>query len=208
MSHLCFGKVFANFKQIQSMTTEEKEPLENLVDDVNNEQVENTSQSRQTEFKEEVSQTEDDELSLVKKEAQEYKDKFIRLFAEFDNFKKRNAKERVELFKTAGQEVIRELLPILDDFHRADKVFESDTNAENYANGVKLIHDKLYKTLQNKGLKKIESIGQDFNIEQHEAIAEIPAPTDDLKGKVLDETQSGFTLNDVIIRYAKVVVGK
>jgi len=149
-----------------------------------------------------------DELSVLKNELEEQKNKYLRLFAEFDNFKKRNAKERLELFKTAGQEVIRELLPVLDDFHRAAKAYEGDNNAENYASGLKLIQEKFQKTLQNKGLKAIESVGKDFNVEQHEAIAEVPAPSEELKGKIIDEVESGYTLNDTIIRYAKVVVGK
>ena len=148
------------------------------------------------------------ELEKAQAELAEMKDKFLRLHAEFDNFKKRNAKERLELFKTAGQEVIRELLPVLDDFHRAAKAYEGDNNAENYASGLKLIQEKFQKTLQNKGLKAIESVGKDFNVEQHEAIAEVPAPSEELKGKIIDEVESGYTLNDTIIRYAKVVVGK
>lgn len=150
----------------------------------------------------------EDELSSLKAEIEEQKNKYLRLFAEFDNFKKRNAKERLELFKTAGQDVIRELLPIIDDFQRADKAYEQDNNAENYASGVKLIQEKFQKTLQNKGLKVIESVGKDFNVEQHEAIAEVPAPSEEQKGKIIDEVESGYTLNDTIIRYAKVVVGK
>ncbi len=149
-----------------------------------------------------------DELSVLKAELAEQKDKYLRLFAEFDNFKKRNAKERLELFKTAGQDIIRELLPILDDFQRADKAFEQDKNAENYVQGVQLIQEKFQKTLQNKGLKAMESVGATFDVEKHEAIAEIPASTEEQKGKVIDEVQRGYTLNDVIIRYAKVVVGK
>lgn len=149
-----------------------------------------------------------DELSVLKEELEEQKNKYLRLFAEFDNFKKRNAKERLELFKTAGQDVIRDLLPVLDDFHRAAKAYEQDNNAENYANGLKLIQEKFQKTLQQKGLKVIESVGKEFNVEQHEAIAEVPAPTDEQKGKIIDEVESGYTLNDTIIRYAKVVVGK
>ena len=144
----------------------------------------------------------------VEDQLQEQKDKFIRLYAEFENYKKRTSKERVELFKTAGQEIIKDLLPVLDDFQRADKALAADNNAENYVSGVKLIQEKLQKTLQNKGLKMMESIGNDFNLEQHEAIAEVPAPTDKQKGKILDEVESGYTLNDTIIRYAKVVVGK
>lgn len=151
---------------------------------------------------------ENDELAVLKSELQEQKDKYLRLFAEFDNFKKRSAKERIELSKTAGQDVIREMLPVLDDFQRAAKALAADNNTENYANGVKLIQEKFQKTLQNKGLHKIDSIGHDFDVEKQEAIAEVPAPTPDLVGKVIDEVEAGYTLNDAIIRYAKVVVGK
>ena len=150
----------------------------------------------------------EDELSAFKKEIEEQKDKYLRLFAEFDNFKKRNAKERLELFKTAGQDIVRELLPVLDDFNRADKVYQQDNNAENFVVGLKLIQEKFHKTLQNKGLKAIDSIGKDFDVAQHEAIAEVPAPTPELAGKILDEVETGYTLNDTSIRYAKVVVGK
>ena len=151
---------------------------------------------------------ENDELAVLKSELQEQKDKYLRLFAEFDNFKKRSAKERIELSKTAGQDVIREMLPVLDDFQRAAKALAADNNTENYANGVKLIQEKFQKTLQNKALHKIDSIGHDFDVEKQEAIAEVPAPTPDLVGKVIDEVEAGYTLNDAIIRYAKVVVGK
>ena len=184
---------------------EENEPL---TDTINQENATEQSESQQNDANDQNSTAEIDELSVLKNEIAEQKDKFVRLLAEFDNFKKRNAKERIELYKTAGQEIIKELLPVLDDFQRADKAYATDTNAENYVNGVKLIQEKLQRTLQNKGLKMIESVGKDFNLEQHEAIAEVPAPTDDQKGKVLDEVESGYTLNDTIIRYAKVVVGK
>lgn len=184
---------------------EENEPL---TDTINQENTTEQSESQQNDANNQNSTAEIDELSVLKNEIAEQKDKFVRLLAEFDNFKKRNAKERIELYKTAGQEIIKELLPVLDDFQRADKAYAADTNAENYVNGVKLIQEKLQRTLQNKGLKMIESVGKDFNLEQHEAIAEVPAPTDDQKGKVLDEVESGYTLNDTIIRYAKVVVGK
>lgn len=172
------------------------------------EQSENQSESQIQEETVQEETTTNDELSALKQELQDQKDKYLRLFAEFDNFKKRNAKERLELFKTAGQDIIRELLPVLDDFQRADKAYEQDKNAENYANGLKLIQEKFQKTLQNKGLKIIESVGKDFDVEQHEAIAEVPASDEKQKGKIIDEVESGYTLNDTIIRYAKVVVGK
>jgi molecular chaperone GrpE len=187
----------------------ENETVENI-------QAENTpldtpeiqSESQTQELNTENDTVVEDELSLLKNELEEQKNKYLRLFAEFDNFKKRNAKERLELLKTAGQDVIRDLLPVLDDFQRAAKAFDLDNNSENYANGLKLIQEKFQKSLQNKGLKVIESVGTDFNVEHHEAIAEVPAPSDELKGKIIDEVESGYTLNDSIIRYAKVVVGK
>ena len=152
-------------------------------------------------------QTGNDEISL-QKQIDEQKDKYLRLYAEFENFKKRSARERQEYLKLAGQEIIRDLLPVLDDSLRAQKAYTQDNNAENYVQGTKLIFEKLQRTLQNKGLKPVESIGKDFNIEFHEAIAEVPAPSEEQKGKILDETESGYTLNDTVIRYAKVVVGK
>ncbi|MCB0507955.1 MAG: nucleotide exchange factor GrpE [Bacteroidetes bacterium] len=168
----------------------------------------NQSESQQETVNQVAENKEIDELSALKTALEEQKDKYLRLFAEFDNFKKRNAKERIELFKSAGQDIMRELLPILDDFQRAQKVYEDDKNAENYTKGVQLIYEKFLKTLQNKGLKTMESIGKDFDVQQHEAVAEIPAPSEELKGKVIDEAQAGYTLNDIILRYAKVVVGK
>ena len=187
----------------------EKETVENIQTEetpLDESQIQSESQTQENNTENET--VVEDELSVLKNEIEEQKNKYLRLFAEFDNFKKRSAKERLELFKTAGQEIIRELLPIIDDFQRADNAFELDKNAENYANGVKLIQEKLQKTLQNKGLRMIESVGKDFNVEQHEAIAEVPAPSDDQKGKIIEVVESGYTLNDTIIRYAKVVVGK
>lgn len=204
-----FGKQFAEGFLNSNTMIDANEPLtDTLKEESTTEQSQTQSESQQNENIAEDSAVEIDELSVLKNEVAEQKDKFMRLLAEFDNFKKRSAKERIELYKTAGQEIIKELLPVLDDFHRADKAYAADTNAENYVSGVKLIQEKLQRTLQNKGLKMIESIGFDFNIEQHEAIAEVPAPSEALKGKVLDEVESGYTLNDSIIRYAKVVVGK
>jgi molecular chaperone GrpE len=149
----------------------------------------------------------DEQIALLKKQVDEYKDKHLRLYADFDNFKKRNAKERLDLILTAGKDVIQDLLPILDDFDRATKALENTTDVEAVKEGMKLIQGKLTKTLENKGLKPIESKGQNFNVEQHEAITEIPAAPD-MAGKVIDEVEKGYYLNDKIIRFAKVVVGK
>ncbi len=141
-------------------------------------------------------------------ELDEQKDKYIRLFAEFDNFKKRTAKERYELMQTAGRDVITGLLEVLDDCDRAEKQLQSSTDLDQIKTGIQLVFGKLRNNLQQKGLKTMESIGTPFDVEKHEAITEIPAPTEELKEKVVDEIEKGYYLNDKIIRFAKVVVGK
>jgi molecular chaperone GrpE len=151
---------------------------------------------------------ENGEVEKLKAELQEQKDKYLRLFAEFDNAKRRNAKERIELIQTAGKEVITAMLDVLDDCDRAEKQLNSATDINQIREGVQLVFNKLRSTLQSKGLKAMESIHTDFNVEKHEAITEIPAPTEALKGRVLDEVTKGYYLNDKIIRFAKVIVGK
>lgn len=140
-------------------------------------------------------------------EVQQLNDKYLRLYAEFDNYKRRTQKERVELLQTAGKDVIVSLLPVLDDFDRALKAMESANEVAPVKEGVLLVSTKLKNTLAQKGLKDVESISQPFNTDFHEAITNIPAPTEDLKGKVIDEVEKGYTLNDNVIRFAKVVVG-
>lgn len=152
--------------------------------------------------------TEDGENEKVKAELQEQKDKYLRLFAEFDNYKRRTAKERMELMQTAGKEVITSMLDVLDDCDRAEKQIQSNADLNQVKEGVQLVFNKLRTTLQNKGLKAMESIKTDFDVEKHEAITEIPAPTADLKGKVVDEVTKGYYLNDKLIRHAKVIIGK
>jgi molecular chaperone GrpE len=138
----------------------------------------------------------------------ELKDKNLRILAEFDNFRKRTANERIEMAKVAGQDIIVDLLPVLDDMDRAKQAFEENNNLEDLQNGFSLIMQKMEKILSSKGLKKMDAIGRDFDPEIHEAITEIPAPNKKMKGKVFDEVEKGYSLNDKIIRYAKVVVGK
>ena len=150
--------------------------------------------------------TNEPELETLRNELGEMKDKFIRKVAEFENFKKRSLKERVELIQTAGKEVIIDMLEVLDDCERAEKQMSSlDEQAKE---GVMLVFNKLKSLLTAKGLKPMETIHKEFNPDIHEAITEIPAPTPEQKGKVIDEIQKGYYLNDKIIRYAKVVVGK
>lgn len=148
------------------------------------------------------------ELEALKSQLEEEKDKYIRKVAEFENFKRRNAKERIELIQTAGKDVITELLDVLDDCDRAQKQLETSEDAAANREGVLLVFNKLRSVLQARGLKSMETKNQEFNPDLHEAITEIPAATDEMKGRIVDEVMRGYYLNDKIIRYAKVVVGK
>lgn len=150
----------------------------------------------------------ENEIEKLKTEVQELKEKYLRQVAEFDNFRKRTAKERLELIQTAGKDVIVSLLEVLDDCDRAEKQLQTSNDAAAIKEGVQLVFTKLRNTLQAKGAKPMQSIGTDFDPDRHEAITEIPAATDDMKGKVVDEVEKGYYLNDKIIRFAKVVVGK
>jgi molecular chaperone GrpE len=143
-----------------------------------------------------------------KLEAADWKDKYLRLFAEFDNFRKRSMKERSELLSTASSDIIKEFLPILDDFDRAVKANETVDDVAIVREGFVLIHQKMYRKLESKGLKPIESKGKPFDTDFHEAITQIPAPTPDLVGAVVDEVERGYLLNDKVIRFTKVVIGQ
>ena len=148
------------------------------------------------------------ELDTLKKEVEEQKEKFIRLYAEFDNYKRRNAKERVELIQTAGREVIQSMLEVLDDCERAEKQMNQSEDLKQIKEGIGLVFSKFRNILQSRGLKEMKSIGEAFNPDFHEAITEIPVPDETMKGKIVDEVEKGYTLNDKIIRFSKVVVGK
>lgn len=178
-------------------------------ENIQEEEIKNEQETVQVEENQEV------EAEVVKEEPtpeeliQAEKDKFLRLFAEFENYKKRTTRERIELFKTAGQEVMTSLLPVVDDFERALSHIEEDKEAEELRKGVLLIYQKFYNTLEQKGLSKIETnAGDVFDAEIHEAITQIPAPSEDLKGKVIDCVEKGYKLGDKIIRYPKVVIGQ
>lgn len=153
-------------------------------------------------------QTPTSEIEKLSAELAEQKDKFLRLFAEFENYKRRTSKERIELISTAGKDIMVSLLDVLDDADRAEKNLEQATDFTTQKEGVQLVFNKLRTQLQQKGLKAFDSIKQDFDVEKHEAITEIPAPAEELKGKVIDEVQKGYMMGDKIIRFAKVVVGK
>ena len=155
------------------------EPVENLVEEIN-----------------------------LEDQVKEEKDKFLRLFAEFENYKRRTAKERIELFSTASEEVMISLLPILDDFDRASAEIEKDKDNEIFK-GVLLIKNKLFDSLKSKGLALIEvNKGDEFNADNHEAVTQIPAPTKDMEGKIIDVIEKGYKLGEKVIRYPKVVIGK
>ncbi|MFY9244060.1 MAG: nucleotide exchange factor GrpE [Polaribacter sp.] len=178
-------------------------------ENIKEEEINNKQETSQVEESQEV------EVEVVKEEPtvdeiiQVEKDKFLRLFAEFENYKKRTTKERIELYKTASQELMTSLLPVVDDFERALTHIEEDAEAEELRKGVLLIYNKFYNTLEQKGLSKIETnAGDVFDAEIHEAITQIPAPSEDLKGKIIDCVEQGYKLGEKVIRYPKVVIGQ
>jgi molecular chaperone GrpE len=152
--------------------------------------------------------SEESELEKWQQQVAEWKDKYIRLVAEFDNYKKRSFKEKMETIQTAGKDVMMSLLDVLDDSERAEKQMATASDIQAIKEGMQLVFNKLKHTLNQKGLKSFESIGEPFDVEKHEAVTEIPAPSKKQEGKVLDELQKGYLLNDKLIRHAKVVIGK
>jgi molecular chaperone GrpE len=150
---------------------------------------------------------EENELEKIKSQLDEKNDQYLRLAAEFDNFKRRTAKERIELIQTAGKDVITALLEVLDDSERAEQQLDKTEDTAQIREGIRLVFGKLRNRLAGRGLKPMEAKGTEFNADLHEAITEIPAG-DEMKGKVVDEITKGYYLNDKIIRFAKVVVGK
>lgn len=166
-----------------------------------------------TKVQEETTETTQVEEVTVEEQLQEElvkeKDKFMRLFAEFENYKRRTSKERIELFSTASESVMVAMLPVLDDFERALSHIEDDKEAEDLRKGVLLIYQKLLTALEQKGLSEVKiEKGDVFDADDHEAITQIPAPTDDLKGKIIDVIEKGYKLGDKVIRFPKVVIGQ
>lgn len=144
----------------------------------------------------------------LESEVADLKDKYLRLYSDFENYRKRTSKERLDLITTASEDVLKELIPVVDDFERAFKANESQEDAVKVREGNQLIFHKLLKTLENRGLKPMENlIGKPFNPDTQEAITSIPAPNEDLKGKVIDVVEKGYTLGDKVVRFAKVVTG-
>ena len=200
------------------MTKEKNQPMEEEVLK-NEEVVEETAQTEENQ-QEEAAQEEapaaeltvEEQLANMLEEAQqmvrEEKDKYLRLSAEFDNYRKRTLKEKAELIKNGGEKTLTAILPVLDDFERALKNMETSEETKAMKEGVELIFNKFQKILGQEGLQKIETEGQAFDTDFHEAIALIPAPSEDLKGKILDCVQTGYMLNEKVIRHAKVAVAQ
>jgi len=190
----------------------EAETSEDIKDDQNPEEETQDDRSEEEKEAEAEAQAKDEELSDYEKleiELAESKDKFLRLYSEFENFRRRNAKERLELVKNASEELISDLLPVMDDFERAEKSSEGQAEDESLKEGFALIKNKFEKILINKGLKAMDSEpGIEFDPEIHEAITKIPAPDEKLKGKVVDVVEKGYLLNDKVVRFAKVVIGE
>ena len=175
----------------------------------NEELQENTANLEENGQEEETASAETaQEESTPGAELAEMKDKYIRLMAEFENFRRRTAKERQELFKTASQDLMTELLPVLDDMERARQSIETSHNEDAMLQGLELVFHKLKHVVQQKGLKEIKiNVGDDFDSDFQEAVTQIPAPSDELKGKVIDVIEKGYTLNEKVIRFAKVIIG-
>jgi molecular chaperone GrpE len=185
---------------------------EKAKDQVENTNSEGTSEKdteeKEAAVKEEVVE-EKSELELMTDKYDEMNNKYLRLYSEFDNFRKRTAKEKLELYKTAGEDVLSALLPVKDDFERAMKSMIDSEDVKGVKEGVELIYQKFESTLRRQGLKPLESaIGKEFDVNFHEAITRIPAHDKKLKGKVIDEVEKGYELNEKVIRYTKVVIGE
>ncbi|HET8855013.1 MAG TPA: nucleotide exchange factor GrpE [Salinimicrobium sp.] len=185
---------------------QQDEDLRDQVEDILDEAIEEAEDK--TAGEDDKGQEELTEKDQLKADLEKEKDKFLRLFAEFENFKKRTGKERIELFKTASQDVMTSLLPVLDDFERAHAEI-TKAKDKNLAKGVELIQNKLRETLRTKGLEAMEvKKGDAFDAEIHEAITQIPAESEELKGRIVDVVEKGYKLGERIIRYPKVVTGK
>ena len=183
----------------------QQEPVEEQpVDEKKEEATDKVSDKKSKRFK--IRHAQEKALEEEKAKYAELNDKYLRLFSEFDNFRKRTAKEKLDLTVTASENVIKDILPVLDDFERALQNMEKNGN-EADLQGVTLIFNKLKDTLKKKGLEEIEAMGVEFNTDEHEALTMISAPEEDKKGKVLDVIQKGYKLNGKVIRFARVVVG-
>ncbi|MCC5928673.1 MAG: nucleotide exchange factor GrpE [Cyclobacteriaceae bacterium] len=163
-----------------------------------------SAEERQSDQQDEMS----DETQKIQAELSEMKDKYLRLYSEFDNYRKRTIKEKAELISNANEGLMQSLLPVIDDFERARKANENQNDIESVKQGFDLIYNKLSSTLTQKGLKAMEiDLGHSFDADLHEAVAQVPAPEENLKGKIIDVLDKGYYLNEKVVRFAKVVIG-
>ncbi|MDG1174609.1 MAG: nucleotide exchange factor GrpE [Flavobacteriales bacterium] len=198
-----------NRKNNRGKMTSENENNEELKEEnVTEETTENTENSQEENQEESAPVIEKSELELAQEAVLVANDKYLRLYSEFDNFRKRTAKEKLDTIKSASEDVIKNMLPIVDDFKRAMAHNLEVNDADAIKQGFELIYNKLFNSLETKGLKKIEAMGEVFNADIHEAITNIPAPSEDMKGKIMDVVEEGYYLGDKIIRFPKVVIGQ
>lgn len=188
-------------KKVKEEELNVEETLNNAEEQPQDEQAENAAPMTHEEELEK-------ELETAQETIEEQKDKYLRLSAEFDNYRKRTMKEKAELILNGGEKSLSSILPVVDDFERAIKTMETATDVQAVKEGVELIYNKFMATLAQNGVKVIETKDQPMNTDYHEAIAVIPAPSEAQKGKILDCVQTGYTLNDKVLRHAKVVVGE
>jgi molecular chaperone GrpE len=179
-----------------------------MMSEETNEQEEQAKNTTEESTQEVESETVETKEPTAEERIAELNDKYLRLYSEFDNYRKRTSKERIELFKTAGQDIMTDLIPVMDDFERALQNMDKKGDVKTIRQGVDLVYNKFKSSLENKGLKVFKSIEKDFDPEVHEAITKIQAPSKKLRGKVVDEIEKGYMLNDKVIRFAKVVVGE
>ncbi|MCH7406048.1 nucleotide exchange factor GrpE [Belliella aquatica] len=183
-----------------------KENIASEAEELNKEEVTAKEENTETTTEEIVNEVSEEEK--LKVEVQELKDKYLRLYSEFENYRRRTSKERLDLIKTASQDLMAEIIPVVDDFERAFKASENEEDATKVRDGNQLVFQKFQRILENKGLKSMEGlVGETFDAETQEAITQIPAPSEELKGKVIDVVEKGYTLGDKVVRYAKVVIG-
>ena len=193
-----------DFKKIfENMNTKKEDTIKDIPED----QKEANTENQEEKNEEKTSSPEETKLAELQAKVNELNDKYLRLYSEFDNYRKRVVKERIELIKSGGEDIFKDILPVIDDFERAIKSTNEATEINAVKEGVNLIYNKFKNTLAQKGLEPIESIGKDFNTDMHEAITNMPAPSEDMKGKVIDELEKGYFLNGKVIRFTKVIVG-
>ena len=201
--------LFRNKKEKMGQKEEELTQEDHIKSSENTEGTETSAKEKASDEDEtKEAQPQLSELEKKEIECKELQEKFVRLYSEFDNFRKRTAKEKIEITKTASENVLKDLLPVLDDFERAIANNKEVEDLSALKEGFELIHNKLFKNLEAKGLKRMESQGDKFDVDKHEALTNIPAPKKSLKGKVVDVVEKGYLLNDKVIRFAKVVVGQ